>query len=140
MASHVGVSSGIATMLRALASPESQEYSLIPRDIRRKYGLTTNIMTAKIKSADEKKLLQDSIYEIASQAAAHLDRARALNEKCLQQKIFAFPITLEAAAIAVFLERLRLVDFDIFSPELRPELGRFKLISQLLYTRWLGSF
>jgi NADH dehydrogenase [ubiquinone] 1 alpha subcomplex assembly factor 6 len=140
MASHVGVSAGITTMLRALAVPESQEYFIFPRDIRRKYDLSTNILTAKISSADEKKRLQDAIYDIASQAAAHLDRARELNAKCMQEKINAYPVTLEATAIALFLEKLRFADFDIFSPDLRPELGRIQLISHLLSTRWRGSF
>lgn len=135
MTSHIGVSVGITTFLKSLQSSVAQEQGSFPHDLRMKYTLTTNILTAKYASADDEKRLKDAIFDLASQAAAHLDRAQKLHQELKKQNVYCLPILLETVSTAIFLEELRREDFNIFSPSIQPQNLRFKQLIGLLKVR-----
>jgi len=109
-ASHVGVCSGITTLLRGFPYHAAQKQLYLPRAIMMKHSLKVATVFAGPSSDEESKALENCIYDVASQAFGHLDRARSLQKEGLPPTaIYAlFP----AVRSSLFLETLRTANFN----------------------------
>jgi len=77
-ASHVGVGTALATLLRGTAFHATKGHIYIPRETAAFFNLTERIIIKGPQSEADAKALSDAVFDIASQAHAHLDRARGL--------------------------------------------------------------
>ncbi|XP_026468564.1 NADH dehydrogenase (ubiquinone) complex I, assembly factor 6-like isoform X2 [Ctenocephalides felis] len=111
-ASHLGKAQGIANMLRSLAITTESRSVFLPQQILMKHGLSQEQIIRK----QDSKGSRDAIFEIASEANYHLEKARELTKSVPKE---ARPVLLPAAAIANYLERLRRADFRVFDDSLR---------------------
>lgn len=92
-------------------------------------SLNVNTFRKGPSSPGQSKALKDSVFEMASQAYGHLDKARAL--KHANRAIYAL---LPAVRASLFLEKLRKADFDIYDSDLHSERGsQLSLQMSLLY-------
>ena len=127
-ASHVGVCSGITTIMRGFPHHASQSQMYIPADVMADKNLEMNTFLRGPSSPEQAQALRDSVYEMASQAYGHLDKARGLNPS--RSAIHAL---LPAVRASMFLEKLRQVDFDPYNSSLYDEESHLGLQLKLLY-------
>jgi hypothetical protein len=80
------------------------------------------------QSAEQAQALNDAVFEMASQAYGHLDKARALAPGS-SKAVYAL---LPGVRAAMFLESLRQVDFDPYSATLHEERSHLGLQLKLL--------
>ena len=133
-ASHIGVSSGIATILRGFPHHISYGKVYIPRDIQESKILRLKSIFQGPDSDDQAKALRDCVFEVASQANGHLEKGKELQLQCDPKAIYAL---LPAIRTSSFLESLRHVDFDLFDANIeRQQLSQFQLQMKLLYATW----
>ena len=82
VASHVGVCSGLVTLLRGTAFHANEGNIYIPRETANRFNLIDRVVMRGPTNEQEIEALRESIYDTASQAHAHLDRARVLMRQC----------------------------------------------------------
>jgi len=143
MASHIGVCSGLTTALRGFPYHVSKRQVYIPMETIRKRSITAGqILSGPPETAQLREALQDCIYEVASQAYGHLDRARSLIEdKQDATKIVhrdAIHICAPAVRSALFLETLRINNFNPYHKEIHDKRVTYQLL--LLKMRFFKSF
>lgn len=138
IASHIGVCSGIIALLRGIPHHAAQGEINIPSELMIKYNLTRQVILAGPKSQLEKENLKAAIFDIASQAYAHMDRARILQDKQIDDKaIYAlFP----AIRSNIYLEDLRKADFFPFDTDLNAQSSNIGLQLKLLRSTWTKKF
>lgn len=107
----------------------SQGSIYIPKDIMTENNLDLNTFRMGPSSPEQSKALKDCVFEMASQAYGHLDKARALNYT--GRSTYAL---LPAVRASMFLEKLRKADFDIYDSDLHDESSPLRLQMNLLYT------
>jgi len=78
VASHVGVCSGLATLLRGTAFHASKGAIYIPREIAGRVNLVDHVLIKGPQTESEAKALQEAVFDVAAQAHGHLDKARLL--------------------------------------------------------------
>lgn len=110
--SHLGKAQGICNMLRALAIPDMKTRSIhalpvIPQDVLLNYRCSYERVLRQQPNDED---VQNCVFEVASVANSHLEKARQLSEKIPVQ---AKPLFLPALAIGRFLERLRHANFNL---------------------------
>ncbi|XP_043276355.1 NADH dehydrogenase (ubiquinone) complex I, assembly factor 6 [Venturia canescens] len=110
-ASHLGKSHGIVTLIRSVPYHAQKRNCILPQDIL----MNHDISMESLFRGKSSKALTDVIFEVSSRAKLHLDKAQSL--KGATQKECA-SIFLPAIIIEDYLEKLRLADFEIFSPRL----------------------
>eukprot|EP01041_Mallomonas_annulata_P011494 gene11494-24031_t len=154
-ASHVGVCSGLVTILRGTAFHASHGDVYLPEELLLKNNLTADLVLRIARerereregqtsssslpsqmTLEHKKALAEVVYDIASQAHAHLDKAREIQREhqLPSNAIFAL---LPAIRASLYLEQLRRVDFDPFSPALAAQQQHFlRLQLHLMYSRF----
>jgi phytoene/squalene synthetase len=130
-ASHVGVSSGLVTILRAFPFHASQQQVYLPQDLMRKHAVPPQAVLRGPSNETELKALRDCVFDVASQAYGHLDKARALEYS--PQAIHAL---MPAVRSAMFLETLRQVDFNPRHEDLHKQSSQIKYQLNLLHARW----
>jgi hypothetical protein len=91
-------------------------------------SLDVNTFRRGPNNPEQSKALKESVFEMASQAYGHLDKARTL--KHTDRAIYAL---LPAVRASLFLEKLRKADFDIYDSDLHSESGQLSLQMKLLY-------
>lgn len=118
VASHLGKAQGIANCLRSLGAViVRQGRSLtplppIPQEILLKHGCSYE----KILRQQPKDVgAQNCVFDVASVAKIHLDKARQLSDKV---PAFGRRVFLPAIGVDRFLTRLQLVNFQLYSDQL----------------------
>lgn len=178
MASHVGVASGLTTLLRGfphhtskvcgpthtycnyisphvltrnlsllhfpppthpLPPHDSQRQIYIPAETMRKHALTAGqlLSASPQRTVEVQTALQNCVFDVASQAHGHLDRARELFvEKKLPRA--ALNVCAPAVRSSMMLESLRLVHFNPYDESLHANTQlRFQL--RLVWMRLSGG-
>ncbi|GFP90571.1 NADH dehydrogenase (ubiquinone) complex i assembly factor 6 [Phtheirospermum japonicum] len=129
-ASHIGKASGLALLLRSLPyhAERNRRFPYIPADVAERHML------------DSREGLSGAVFEMASVANAHLEKARGLAGTVPGE---ARSVLLPAVPAEVVLETLRRVQFDVFDPRLgRGILGVPPLWFQmkLKWYSWRGRY
>jgi len=141
-ASHIGKASGILLLLKSLPyhAGHNRHFSYIPRAIASKHGLVVKQEGQGERWVDSREGLCEAVYEMASVANAHLQKARKLAGSVPAE---AVPVLLPAVPAQVLLDSLRRVQFDVFDPRLaRGVLGIPPLWYQLQlkWTSWRRKY
>lgn len=128
IASHIGVASGLVTLLRGYSHHASSGTIVFPRSIMTQFEITTRLALQGPSQEKESVRLKDATHDMASQAYAHLRTAREIYEKDRPKESFlAF---LPAVSCSLYLDALQQEDFDPFLSSLnyaqRPPL-RYQL-------------
>lgn len=117
-ASHIGVSSGLATLIRGHAYHASQGMNYMPKDVMKKFQLREGAAVRDNNSNEnERKMVQDVIHDMASQAYAQLDAGRQKFNACDRSiRAAALPAFYPAGvSVDVYLQRLQKeANFDPF--------------------------
>lgn len=109
-ASHLGCCAGLVNALRATPYLISKNQLLLPQDILTKHGVSqTDVLRAKDN-------VQEPVFDLASQANNHLEKAKRLMSKLSKS---AGCCLLSAAVYERQLEQLRRCHFNLFDPVLR---------------------
>lgn len=130
-ASHIGKASGLLLLLRSLPYHFSRNPQIpyIPVEVASKHGLLVNEGGQRLIRSDSREGLPDAVFEMASVANTHLQKARELAKTVPAE---ALPVLLPAVPAQVMLDSLRKVHFDVFDPKLtRGVLGISPLGFQL---------
>ncbi|KAI3918325.1 hypothetical protein MKX01_041645 [Papaver californicum] len=123
-ASHIGKESGLLLLLRSLPYHFSRNPQIpyIPVEVASKHGLIVNEGGQKLIRSDSREGLPDAVFEMASVANTHLQKARELAKTVPAE---ALPVLLPAIPAQVMLDSLRKVHFYVFDPKLtRGVLGK----------------
>lgn len=84
----------------------------IPQEILVKYSVSEQ----SILNGSSSQKLKDCVFEVASRAYQHLQKARNLTDKLPKNCTSAF---LPAVTVDGYLTKLQVVDYDIFHPSLK---------------------
>lgn len=110
--SHLGKAQGICNLLRALplyplSDRAARAIPIVPQQILLHHGVSYEQI---VRLKDDDKLVRECIFDVASLANTHLEKARNLS-KSLEDthKCYLLP----AVAIRRYLERLRQFDFRL---------------------------
>ncbi|KAL9246803.1 hypothetical protein vseg_020295 [Gypsophila vaccaria] len=141
-ASHIGKASGLALLLKSLPYHASRHRhsAYIPSDIAAKHGLMIQDGGQTGISVDFREGLSNAVFEMASSANSHLQKARDLAKTVPSE---ALPVLLPAVPTQVLLDSLHRVNFDVFDPRLqRGVLGVPPLWFQLKlkWHSWRGRY
>ncbi|XP_074661856.1 NADH dehydrogenase (ubiquinone) complex I, assembly factor 6-like [Tubulanus polymorphus] len=112
VASHIGKTHGIVTLLRSTLFHSSRQHVYLPLDLMIQYNVSQQDLIRGIK---EQKV-KDLVYDIASIAHQHLTKARSLKADLPPNAYKAF---LSTAGLEAYLTRLQKADFDLFHPQLQ---------------------
>ncbi|KAK9103210.1 hypothetical protein Sjap_020464 [Stephania japonica] len=141
-ASHVGKASGLLLLLRSLPyhASRSRQVSYIPTEVASKHGLLVNYGGRTQVQMDSREKLSDAVFEIASVANVHLQKARELAKTVPAESL---SVLLPAVPAQIFLDSLERVQFDVFDPRLaRGILGisPFWFQLKLKWCAWRGKY
>ncbi|CAN0842085.1 NADH dehydrogenase (ubiquinone) complex I, assembly factor 6 [Linum grandiflorum] len=142
-ASHIGKASGLLLLLRSLPyhASRSRHDSYIPMEVAMKHGLLVKEGGRSYIQLDSKEgSLSDAVFEIASVANAHMQKARDLAGTVPAE---ARPVLLTSVPTQVMLDSLSKVQFNVFDPRLsRGILGIPPLWYQmkLKWHSWRGKY
>ncbi|XP_037051923.1 NADH dehydrogenase (ubiquinone) complex I, assembly factor 6 homolog [Bradysia coprophila] len=126
--SHLGKAQGITNMLRAQSRVDRSKGVCIPQEIMLKHGVSQErILRNKI----DDKGVQDCVFDVASAANSHLEKARKLSSKVPSN---IKQLLLPAVAIDRYLERLRKCDFHLTHQQLA---RRDSLLPVMYYWNYL---
>ncbi|XP_078473644.1 NADH dehydrogenase (ubiquinone) complex I, assembly factor 6-like isoform X1 [Lampetra planeri] len=125
-ASHIGKAQGVATCLRAVAPLAARRRRVfLPLDLCLLHGVSQE----QLLRGNRDRAVRDLVYDLASQAHAHLEHARSFSRNVPKAATIAF---LPTVAVEDFLVRIQKVDFDVFHPSLQ---RRNTLLPLRLYLR-----
>ncbi|KAI4357167.1 hypothetical protein L6164_001133 [Bauhinia variegata] len=141
-ASHIGKASGILLLLKSLPYHASRDrhFCYIPTKVASQHGLLVKQGGREEVHLNSREGLCDAVFEIASVANAHLQKARSLAESVPSE---ALPVLLPAVPAQVILDSLSRTQFDVFDPRLsRGVLGMPPLWYQLKlkWSSWRGKY
>ncbi|XP_076234315.1 NADH dehydrogenase (ubiquinone) complex I, assembly factor 6 homolog sicily [Calliopsis andreniformis] len=128
VASHVGKSHGIVTLIRSIPYNARNRVNTLPEDILMKYGVSTEAIFQNISSQD----LQNVIYDVASRGKLHLDKAISLKAKMKKEVNLIF---LPIVCLENYLSELRKADFNIFDARLQKRNSLLPF--RLLWRKWM---
>mmetsp|Transcript_2292 Transcript_2292/g.3127 ORF Transcript_2292/g.3127 Transcript_2292/m.3127 type:complete len:322 (-) Transcript_2292:23-988(-) len=137
-ASHLGVCTGLVTLLRALPHHSSNGWCCLPEELLLKHGLSRRTVLHGPGSAEERRTLQDATQDLAGLAWAHLVKAQQLSEACRTQSAPARAVFLSVASMTHFLRLLQSRDFDPFlaAPAALEARQQLALQLRLLYAHY----
>ncbi|XVF51673.1 hypothetical protein PTKIN_Ptkin04bG0203400 [Pterospermum kingtungense] len=141
-ASHVGKASGLLLLLKSLPyhASRNRHFSYIPAKVAAKYGLLVKEGGRSEIRLDSREGLCDAVFEMASVANSHLQKARELADSVPFE---ARKALLPAVPAQVILDSLSRVQFDVFDSRLaRGVLGKPPLWFQLKlkWHSWKGTY
>lgn len=115
-ASHIGKASGLLLLLRSLPyhASRNQMVSYIPAEVASNHGLLVEDGQKHLQM-DSREGLKDAVFEMASVANVHLEKARELARTVPAE---AVPVLLPAVPAQVLLDSLRRVEYDVYDPRL----------------------
>ncbi|KAL6303453.1 isoprenoid synthase domain-containing protein [Sparassis latifolia] len=137
-ASHLGVSQGIFTLLRAMPYHTAQGRMVIPAEMTARHGVSQEEVFRKGGNA---KGIEDAVFEFATVANDHLTTALEMfKEEGMGGKVpvRARPVFLSGIPTRIYLERLQEVNFDAFHPSLR--LRDWKVPWKVWSSYYKGTF
>uniref|UniRef100_A0A336LTU3 CSON000477 protein n=1 Tax=Culicoides sonorensis TaxID=179676 RepID=A0A336LTU3_CULSO len=105
--SHLGKSQGIVNLLRSIPQLTREQAIPISQDILIKHGVSQERI---LRNKKDDKGVEECVFEIATLAHQHLEKARALLKSLPRD---TKPFLLPGVAVQRYLERLRLVKFDL---------------------------
>ncbi|PSR91561.1 NADH dehydrogenasecomplex I, assembly factor 6 like [Actinidia chinensis var. chinensis] len=141
-ASHIGKASGLLLLLKSLPyhASRNRQFSYIPAKVADKHGLLVNQGGQREIRMDSCERLCDAVFEMASVANSHLQKARELAGTVPKE---ALPVLLPTVPAQVLLDSLSRAQFDVFDPRLtRGILGIPPLWYQLKlkWHSWRGKY
>lgn len=141
-ASHIGKASGLLLLLKSLPyhASRNHHFSYIPAKVAANHGLLVKEGGRSEIRLDSRERLCDAVFEIASVANIHLQKAREMAGTVPAE---ARPVLLQAFPAQVLLDSLSRVQFDVFDPRLsRGLLGIPPLWYQLKlkWYSWRGKY
>ncbi|CAM8947294.1 hypothetical protein QQ045_016920 [Rhodiola kirilowii] len=141
-ASHIGKASGLLLLLKSLPyhASRNRHFSYIPSKLASKHGLLAKEGGRLEIRMDSREALCDLVFEIASAANVHLQKARELSKTVPPE---AIPVLLPAVPSQVLLDTLSKVHFDVFDPKLaRGVMGISPIWYQLKlkWHSWRGKY
>ncbi|XP_065857985.1 uncharacterized protein [Euphorbia lathyris] len=141
-ASHVGKASGLLLLVRSLPyhASRNRHFPYIPTELAAKHGLLAVEGGRSEIHLDKREGLCNAVFEMASVANVHLQKARELAGTVPAE---ARAVLLPAIPAQVILDRLSKVQFDVFDPSLeRGILGIPPLLYQLKlkWSSWRGKY
>ncbi|EFC37119.1 predicted protein [Naegleria gruberi] len=133
VASHLGRSYGICTLLRSVPHLSEHQSTYLPAQLCAKYGITEDDIYKHQNSHE----LEEVVFKVADLAKSHLDLARELadlkdektNKLLVNPK--AYPLFMTSIVCEVFLEKLEKVNFNIFHPSIGAQQLRFQFYLDL---------
>jgi len=136
-ASHVGVCSGVTTLLQGFCVHVSKKEKIcFPKETLIKAQLSQDVLfRGPPNNAEDEKCLQNAIFDIASQAFGHLEKARSLTHEISPHAVYAL---LPAVKASMYLEELRLADFNPY--KLQHQNNHLWLQVNLMKTKLTGKF
>ncbi|KAJ0834229.1 putative isoprenoid synthase domain superfamily [Helianthus annuus] len=141
-ASHIGKASGLLLLIKSLPyhANRNHQFSYIPVKVAEKHGLLLKQGEKVEIRTDSREKLCEAVFDMASTANAHLQKARALAESVPKE---ARSVLLPAVGSQAILDSLSRVGFDVFDPRLnRGILGVNPLFFQLnlKWHSWRGVY
>ncbi|XP_072968749.1 uncharacterized protein [Typha angustifolia] len=130
-ASHIGKASGLLLLLKSLPHHANRlgRIPYIPADIADKHGLLIREGSRSEVRMESGEALSDAIFDVASIASVHLQKARELAPMVPPE---AIPVLLPAVPAQVLLDSLRRCQFNVFDSRIsRGVLGVSPLWYQL---------
>ncbi|XP_046463492.1 NADH dehydrogenase (ubiquinone) complex I, assembly factor 6-like [Daphnia pulex] len=110
-ASHIGRAQGLVTLLRAIPYNSKRQQVYVPLDLLVQHKVSQNDF---LRGSDDKKV-KDLIFDVASTANAHIQKARTIIPKVPSEaKIALMPLI----SVDSYLDQLRAADFNVFDPKL----------------------
>ncbi|EGG16803.1 UPF0551 family protein [Cavenderia fasciculata] len=128
-ASHLGKAMGLVTLIRGTPYHIRTRKLYIPTSITNKYGIVAELLFQGSDAQQDK--MKEAIFEMASRAKAHLDKARTFDVPSNVRQAF-----LQSEICENYLENLRQVDFDIYQ---RPDTSKviyLKLLKNKLFKKF----
>lgn len=111
-ATHIGKAEGLALLLRAAARHHQQRRTYLPLDVLAKHG----VREEDLYRARSPEGLAGAVFEVASVANAHLEKARSMRASVPKA---ALPLFLPAVPAAEYLGALQRKHFDVFHRQLQ---------------------
>jgi len=112
VASHLGKAQGLVTLVRSVPFHASQRSVMLPLDLLAKHKVSQE----DIIRGKESQSVKDVIFDIASVAHQHLEKARSLKDSIPKN---VYPLFLNASVCDFYLKTLQKVDFNVFDPKLQ---------------------
>eukprot|EP00112_Aurelia_sp_Birch-Aquarium-sp1_P019555 Seg4855.1 transcript_id=Seg4855.1/GoldUCD/mRNA.D3Y31 product="NADH dehydrogenase complex I assembly factor 6" protein_id=Seg4855.1/GoldUCD/D3Y31 len=129
--SHIGKAISLSIVLRAMPFNAQRRRVFLPVDLLMKHKISQEDILRKRKP----EVTSEIIYEVASQAHMHLEKARNMREKMPKQ---AAQVCLPAVSCNSYLEKIQKLDFNVFHPSLQQR--DWKLPMKILLKSWRNSF
>ncbi|XP_055591559.1 NADH dehydrogenase (ubiquinone) complex I, assembly factor 6 homolog [Uranotaenia lowii] len=131
-ASHLGKAQGIVNLLRSIPYQERRNVVPIPQEVLIQHGVSQERI---IRNRKDDKGVEEVVFQLASSAHQHLEKARNLWESVPKQ---ARPVLLPGAATGRFLERLRRANFHLTDPNLLKSDSALPLV--IYWNHFRGKF
>lgn len=123
-ASHLGKAQGIVNLLRSVKFQSRSKYCIpVPQEILMRHGVSQERV---LRDQLEDKGVEEAVFEMATIAHQHLNKARSLHREDFPK--VAGELFIPAIAVERYLERLRHSHFHVTDPRLqaRDNLLAFK--------------
>ncbi|XP_069677054.1 NADH dehydrogenase (ubiquinone) complex I, assembly factor 6 isoform X2 [Periplaneta americana] len=120
-ASHLGKAHGIANLIRSIPYNAQKRLVALPQDVLLRHSVSHEEILRFVTSQHFK----DAVFDIAGRAKQHLDKARSLKNTVPKS---AYTVFLPAVTVDLYLEKLRVRDFDVFSPSLQQRNNSVPLV------------
>ncbi|KAL4712900.1 hypothetical protein ACJJTC_011970, partial [Scirpophaga incertulas] len=111
-ASHLGKAQGITNMLRSVFVSNLHKMVVLPMDILMKH----NVSQENVLRAVDDDNLRNVIFDVASRANSHLQKARSIHIPKAANQIF-----LPAISIDIYLQKLQKYNFNAFERTLQKQ-------------------
>ncbi|BES89091.1 Squalene/phytoene synthase [Nesidiocoris tenuis] len=132
-ASHLGKAQGVVNLVRSIPHHITRRQVVLPEEILVKHDVPQETFMSSNMVINGP--VRDVLFDVASSANTHNDKARQLIADVPKK---AKPIFLPAVAVSEYLERLRDADFDILHPNL--QCRNASLGFKLFWRKLRGSY
>ncbi|XP_022185750.2 NADH dehydrogenase (ubiquinone) complex I, assembly factor 6 [Nilaparvata lugens] len=130
-ASHLGKAQGLMNLMRSLPHAAKTRVLPLPQDLLIKHGLSQE----KVIRGQGGGSLRDVVFDVASRAKQHLEKARSLKQNCPSGCATIF---LPSICLDNYLTKLQLSEFDILDNRLQKRSAILPL--RLYWNKLLGRF
>lgn len=114
-ASHLGKAQGITNLLRSVKYQSRSKYVIpVPQEILMRHGVSQERI---LRDQAEDKGVEEAVFEMATVAHQHLEKARALAKDDFPPAVSE--LLLPALAVERYLDRLRHAHFHVTDPKLQ---------------------
>ncbi|XP_063984016.1 NADH dehydrogenase (ubiquinone) complex I, assembly factor 6 [Diachasmimorpha longicaudata] len=131
IASHLGKSQGITTLLRSIPHHAQRRVCVIPQELLIKH----RVPTESVFRGEMSKELSDVIFNVASRAHQHLEKAKNLRKNTKKNLSSIF---LPAVNIEKYLTQLQTFDFNVYSSSLhkKDNMLALQILKAKLFSMW----